>query len=76
MTAYGFRDTAYKLYHTTKDFTADEYMALLRTYPDHMRLDPEDRKQLFAGIYHAIERNGGTMTVYYTMDLELARKID
>ena len=76
MTAYGFRDTAYKLYHTTKDFTADEYMALLRTYPDHMKLDPEDRKQLFSGIYHAIERNGGTMTVYYTMDLELARKID
>ena len=36
--AYGFADIKYSLYHTTKDFTADEYMALLRTYPDHMKM--------------------------------------
>lgn len=74
MTAYGFEDATYKLYHMTKDFTADEYMALLRTYRNHMNLEPKDREKLFDGIFHAIEDNGGIMTVYYTMDLELARK--
>lgn len=72
--AYGFVDAKYMLYHTTKDFTADEYMSLLRTYPDHMKLESAAREKLFEGIFQAIVNNGGTMTVYYTMDLELARK--
>lgn len=71
---YGFVDCKYKLYHTTKDFTADEYMEILTTYPDHMALDPEKRKMLFEGIHKAINKHGGTITVYYTMDLEMARK--
>jgi len=71
---YGFIDTRYMLYQKTKDFTADEYMSLLRTYPDHMKLPESQRSLLFDGIHHAIMRNGGVMTVYYTMDLELARK--
>lgn len=71
---YGFVDTEFHLYSFTKDFTADRYMALLRTYPDHMRLEEDVRKTLFDGIYAAIRRHGGTITVYYTADLELARK--
>lgn len=71
---YGFVNTRYSLYHVTKDFTADEYMALLRTYPDHMSLDEDSRRKLFDGIHTAIAQNGGTVTVYYTMDLELAEK--
>ena len=71
---YGFTDTQYHLYHMTKDFRADEYLSLLRTYPDHMKLEAGLRSALFDGIYQAIIRNGGTITVYYTMDLELARK--
>lgn len=72
--AYGFADVKHMLYHTTKDFTADEYISLLRTYPDHMELESVAREKLFEGIFHAIVNNGGTITVYYTMDLELARK--
>ncbi len=71
---YGFVKTEYRLFHTVKDFTADEYMALLKTYPDHMKLPEPHRSRLFGGIRNAIERNGGLITVYYTMDLELARK--
>lgn len=72
--AYGFAEIKHSLYHTTKDFTEDEYMALLRTYPDHMKMEASDRKKLFEGIHAAINRHGGIMTVYYAMDLELARK--
>ena len=49
-------------------------MALLRTYPDHMSLEEDSRGKLFDGIHSAITQNGGTITVYYTMDLELAEK--
>ncbi len=71
---YGFTETEFRLYGFRKDFTAEGYMALLRTYPDHMSLDPESREGLFGGIYDAITRRGGVMTVYYTVDLELARR--
>ncbi|MBQ7926331.1 MAG: class I SAM-dependent methyltransferase [Lachnospiraceae bacterium] len=71
---YGFTEIDYKVYHMTKDFTADEYMELLRTYPDHMAVEETVRKQLFDGIHSAITKHGGTITVYYTIDLELAGK--
>ena len=71
---YGFSDIEYHLYQTTKDFTADEYIKLLQTYPDHMKLPEPQRNELFKGIHDAIVQNGGVITIYYVMDLELARK--
>lgn len=71
---YGFKNTQYRLYETTKDFTADEYMKLLETYPDHMGLDEYDRKKLFSGIHSAITNHGNILTMHYIMDLELATK--
>lgn len=71
---YGFTDIEHRMYYFTKDFTADEYMGLLRTYPDHMKIEEVNRRKLFQEIHCAIVRNGGVITVYYTMDLELARK--
>lgn len=71
---YGFVDAEYRLYGQTKDFTADQYVELLQTYPNHMALDEPNRRGLFEEIHAAIERHGGTMTVHYTVDMELARK--
>lgn len=72
---YGFDDIKYRLYELTKDFTADEYMELLKTYPKHMSLEPTAREKFFKEIHSAINKHGGIITVYYTIDLELARKI-
>ncbi|MDE7289790.1 MAG: class I SAM-dependent methyltransferase [Oscillospiraceae bacterium] len=72
---YGYVDIKHKMYYFNKDFTADEYMGLLRTYPDHMKIEDASRRKLFQGIHSAIVNNGGVITVYYTMDLELARKM-
>lgn len=72
--SYGFVETEFHLYEMEKDFTADEYMDLLVTYRDHMALEPGSREGLFRGIHQAIKQHGGVMTVYYTVDLELARK--
>ena len=71
---YGFTDAEYHLYSSTKDFTAKEYLTLLKTYPDHVALEEPAREKLFDGIYSAIVSSGGIITVYYTIDLELARK--
>lgn len=71
---YGFSDLKYRLYEVVKHFTADEYMELLQTYPNHMSLEPCTREKLFKGIHSAINNYGGVISVYYTVDLELARK--
>ncbi len=72
---YGFAGEEYHLYRFPRDFTADGYMLLLSTYPDHMNLEPENRERLFCGIHDAIERHGGIITVNYIVDLELATRL-
>lgn len=71
---YGFSEVFYALYHRTRTFSAREYLSLLGTYSDHITLEEQRRKGLFEGIAQAIHRHGGTITLYDTIDLELARK--
>ena len=71
---YGFINPVTKIYTFTKDFTADEYIKLLSTYPDHMRLEEEIRKEFFSEIKKAIKKHGGIITVNYTCDLHLCTK--
>ena len=55
-------------------FSAAEYIALLGTYSDHIAIDEWIRTEFFGGIENAINRHGGAITVYDTIDLQLARK--
>ncbi|MCM1386832.1 MAG: class I SAM-dependent methyltransferase [Bacillus sp. (in: Bacteria)] len=71
---YGFGDIHYYLFHRGRVLSAAEYIALLGTYPDHIIIEENARKEFFAGIEEAINRCGGTITIYDTLDLELARK--
>ena len=71
---YEFATAEHHLYRFPKDFTADGYMCLLSTYPDHMNLPPDHREALFRGIYESINHHGGVITVNYIVDMELARK--
>lgn len=71
---YGFVDRSFRLYRRTRDFTAEEYTALLGTYSDHLAIGESRRKKFFAEIRSVIEDAGGIITIYDTIDLELARK--
>lgn len=71
---YGFTDICYKLYHRTRTLHAREYTTLLGTYSDHMALEEQTRKAFFAEIEDAVNQFGGEITIYDTIDLELARK--
>ena len=71
---YGFTDVSYKLYHRTRSFTAREYTLLLSTYSDHIAIEEQTRKKFFSEIEIAIDNLGGQITIYDTIDLQLARK--
>jgi SAM-dependent methyltransferase len=71
---YGFTDLQCRLYHRTRTYTAREYVELLGTYSDHIAIEENARKRFFAEIEAAIENLGGKITLYDTIDLQLARK--
>jgi len=71
---YGFTDIQYALFHRTRVFLAKEYVKLLGTYSDHIAIEETIRRKFFSKIEEAINRHGGTITIYDTIDLQLARK--
>ncbi len=71
---YGFADIQYALFHRTRTFSAKEYRALLGTYSDHIAIEESIREKFFSKIEDAIFRHGDSITVFDTIDLQLARK--
>lgn len=71
---YGFVDVNLKLYYQTRTFDAKSYVSLLNTYSDHRAMQ-EEQKTLFENeIIETINRFGGKLNIYDTMDLYLAKK--
>ena len=71
---YGFVDIQHHLFRRTRDFTAAEYVQLLGTYSDHIAIEEKTRGKFFEEIEQAINRMGGVITIFDTIDLQLARK--
>lgn len=63
----------YKYYHKTPQKPA-EYSALLGTYSDHIAMEENVREVFFSKIKDVINHYGGSITIYDTMDLQLAKK--
>ena len=72
---YGFTDIQYKLFYRTRTFSAKEYTMLLGTYSDHIAIEEKIRTEFFSKIEDAINRHGREITIYDTIDLQLARKV-
>ena len=71
---YGFTDIRHRLYRRTRVFTAAEYVQLLGTYSDHIALPDAVRLPFFRSVEEVISAHGGMITIYDTIDLQLARK--
>lgn len=71
---YGFIDTQYAVFHRTRILSAAEYRTLIGTYSDHITIEENIRKRFFDAIEDTINRYGGFITIYDTIDLQLARK--
>ena len=72
---YGFTDIDYRLYYRTHTYNSQDYISLIATYSDHIVLEESKRDGFYGGIKAAIDSHGGTITLYDTIDLNLARKI-
>jgi SAM-dependent methyltransferase len=68
-----FTDVEFHRFPWQRSFTAEGYLALLRTHSDHATLPPEVREPLAEDIAAAIEGAGGTVTRRYEAILMLAR---
>lgn len=71
---YGFADIKYAVFRRTRTFSASEYRALLGTYSDHIAIEESIRNEFFSKIEEAINSHGGSIAIYDTIDLQLARK--
>lgn len=71
---YGFVDIQHRMYRRTRTFSAQEYIMLLGSYSDHIALPEEVCLPFFRAVEEAIETHGGTINIYDTIDLQLARK--
>lgn len=61
-------------YSGLRDYTAAEWIALLRTSSDHRILQPEPRERLLAAVTAAIERHGGTYRHHFVHELWSAQR--
>ena len=71
---YGFTDTEYALFRRVRTLTAAEYRTLISTYSDHITIEESIRERFFDAIEDAIDRHGGTIRIFDTIDLQMARK--
>ena len=71
---YGFTNIKFAMFYRTRTFSANEYCKLLGTYSDHIAIEENTRREFFAEIERTINAHGGTLNVFDTVDLQLARK--
>lgn len=71
---YGFVDVQYMLFHRVRILSAAEYRKLIGTYSDHITIEESIRERFFDVIEDTINRHGGSISIFDTLDLQMARK--
>ena len=69
----GFADAHAKLFRRVRTLNAEQYLALLNTYSDHRALDAALKTRFEQEMREAVSRGGGSIRIYDTVDLYLAR---
>ena len=70
----GFADVQLRLYRRVRTLPAEAYIGLLNTYSDHRALEAKTREAFEKAMREALERVGGAVNIYDTVELFLARK--
>lgn len=71
---YGFVDVEVKIYNEVRELNSREYICLLNTYSDHRSLLEDIKEKFEKDIIIAINKYGGKVKIYDTIDLYLGRK--
>ena len=70
-----FEEPIIKVYPWDERYTAEEYVALLGTYSDHINLPATQRERLFQGVTELINgHHDGFVIKHYESQLEIRRK--
>ena len=71
---YGFTDVSSKRYYQTRTYTAEEFLTYIATDADHLTLSETKREAFFNEIRKLIVRYGNKITIYDTIDFQIAKK--
>ena len=71
---YGFTDLRYVMFYRTRTLSAGEYRILIGTYSDHIAMEERIREKFFDEIEETVNQCGGFISLFDTLDLQLARK--
>jgi len=71
---YGFTDISFKRYYQTRTYSTEEFLDHLATDADHLQMSETKRTAFFNEIRKTLEHYGGKVTLYDTIDLQIAKK--
>ena len=71
---YGFTDISHKRYYQTRTYSTEEFLAYLATDEDHIQMSETKREAFFNEIRKTLDHFGGKVTLYDTVDLQIAKK--
>jgi SAM-dependent methyltransferase len=66
-----FKIIEHKIIKNTREYTADNYIKLLKTFSDHSKMD----KEFFNEIKKVINKNGNRIIIRIIINLEIAEKL-
>jgi len=56
-------------------YTIDQYLTLLNTYSPHLKLEPEQKQALFAGLREVLEQHGETVPLSFVSAFHVVRPV-
>jgi SAM-dependent methyltransferase len=56
-------------------YSVDQYLLLLNTYSPHLKLEPQQKQDLFTGLRRVLERNGDTLQLSYVSAFHIAQPV-
>ncbi|WOF15443.1 methyltransferase domain-containing protein [Methanoplanus sp. FWC-SCC4] len=72
---FGFKDIVFKKYYTKREFNSKEYVSLLNTYSDHLKMQHEIKPKFESEVTNSIENHGNCIKIQDTIDLCMAKKL-
>lgn len=71
---YGFTDISSQRYYQTRTYSTEEFLAYLATDEDHLQMSEVKREAFFNEIRKTLNHYGDKVTIYDTVDLQIAKK--
>jgi SAM-dependent methyltransferase len=68
-----FRNTVSGHQEVEVTYSIDQYLQLLNTYSPHLKLEPQQKQQLFEGLREVLKQNGDMLHLSYISAFHIAR---